>query len=375
MYSGLAQRRIFPRLTTCSLRTANETTVPTNPWPVLLAITSALLAACASPPSDARRQVFLPDGAVLTYSVAGSGSDTVIVLEGTPGLSSQVLRHALAPLQEDRAVVYYDMRARGESPMVDGAASPSLHGDIDDLEALRAHLKLSRMALIGHYYGAAVATFYARRHPARVTRLALLGPIQPKASNSHELSLWSTRQPADLNAHFEATRERQDSLDPAAFCRAHWPRFLEPVWVDDDAVRSAHADDVCAPGRVQLASYRSARDSLLVSLNREGWEHWLDSMPGVPQPALVVGGSTDPVRRFLFRWWAFALADGRVLLLDHAESTFPWVARPAEVKRAIGTFLDGGWPAGSVRPVTDPVPDATMAEQARMPMSAALIDR
>ena len=349
--------------------------MPTSPWPVLLALTSVLLPACTSRSSDARRELVLPDGAVLTYSVAGRGQDTVIVLEGTPGLTSQVLRHALAPLQEGRVVVHYDMRGRGESPMVAAAGGPSLHGDIDDLEALRRELGLSRMALVGHYYGAAVATFYARRHPERVTRLALLGPIQPKASNSHELSLWSTRQPADLEPYFAALRVRQDSLDPVAFCRAHWLRLLEPVWIDDEQVRAAHADDVCVPAAGGMHGMRVVRDSLVTSLNREGWEQWLDSLPGVPQPALVLGGSSDPVRRFLFRWWAYSLADGRVLLLDESEPTFPWVLRPGDVNGALRVFLDGDWPAGSVRPAAEPVADATVAEQARMPMSAALIDR
>jgi pimeloyl-ACP methyl ester carboxylesterase len=373
VYSGLAQRRIFPRLATQSPSTANETTVPTSPWPVLLAITSVLLPACTSPSSAARRQLILHDGAVLTYSVSGSGRDTVIVLEGTPGLTSQVLRRALAPLAEGRVVVHYDMRGRGESPVVPAAGSPSFHGDIDDLEELRAALDLSRMSLVGHYYGAAVATFYARQHPDRVSRLVLLAPMQPKASNSHELSLWSTRQPGGMAPYFEALRAHQDSLDPSAFCRAHWLRFLEPVWVDDEQVRAAHAGDAC-PSVVDVRSIRRVRDSLVVSLNRAGWEQWLDSLPSVRQPALVLGGSADPVRRFLFRWWAYALPDGRVLLLDESEPTFPWVLRPGDVNGSLRTFLNGEWPAGSLRPA-EPVPDATTAEQARMPMSAALIDR
>lgn len=334
---------------------------------------ASVLSACTLRPSDAPREFTTRDGTVLPYTIAGSGRDTVLVLEGTPGLSYRVLRHALMPLERDHAVVYYDMRGRGASPLLPGALAPSLNTDIEDLEALREHLELSSMSLVGHYYGAAVGAFYARRYPARVTRLALLSPIQPKASNSHELALWSTRRPEQLEGYYAAIRSGQDSTDPAAFCRAHWTRFLEPLWIDDEAVRVAHADEACVPGR-SIAAIRSARDSLLVNLNREGWEQWLDRLPAVSQPALVLGGSADPVRRFLFRWWAYALADGRVLLLDDVEPTFPWVAQPAEVNNALHTFLAGEWPAGSVRPAQDPVPDATPAEQARMPMSAALID-
>ncbi len=359
---------------TVSIRTANEMTVPTSQWPVSLAILSFLLSACTAHPSDAPRVLTTLDGVALPYAVRGNGGDTVIVLEGTPGLSSRVLRRALAPLEQGHVLVYYDMRGRGDSLLPPGSRSPSLDADINDLEALREHLKLSRAALVGHYYGAAVAAFYARRHPGRVTRLALLAPIQPKASNSHELALWSTRQPTDLAPYFAALRAGQDSIDPAAFCRAYWLRWFEPLWISDEDVRRYHAADVCAPGTIRSVATGLVRDSLIVNLNRGGWEQWLDSLPGVPQPALVIGGSSDPVRRFLFRWWAYSLADGRVLLLDEAEPTFPWVARAGEVNGALRAFLDGEWPVGSSRPASDPVPDATPAEQARMPMSAALID-
>lgn len=36
---------------------------------------------------------------------------------------------------------------------------------VEDLEALRDHLQLEKMALLGHSWGSALGLLYAQRHP------------------------------------------------------------------------------------------------------------------------------------------------------------------------------------------------------------------
>ncbi|WP_232072652.1 alpha/beta fold hydrolase [Phytohabitans flavus] len=47
---------------------------------------------------------------------------------------------------------------------------------VDDVEALRVHLGLESIDLLGHSAGGTLATLYAARHPDRVRRLVLLNP-------------------------------------------------------------------------------------------------------------------------------------------------------------------------------------------------------
>ncbi|MFF5725104.1 alpha/beta fold hydrolase [[Kitasatospora] papulosa] len=47
---------------------------------------------------------------------------------------------------------------------------------VDDVDALREHLDLPRMDLLGHSTGTNIATQYAARHPANVSKLALIRP-------------------------------------------------------------------------------------------------------------------------------------------------------------------------------------------------------
>lgn len=338
---------------------------------LVLALVS-LGSSCAASDGAAPRLLRLEDGASLSYRVVGAGPDTAIVVGGTPGVPAAVLRDGLTPLP-GHALVFYDMRDRGDSPVVGGAPPPSLPRDVADLDALRRHLGLTRPSLVAHYYGAAVATQYAASQPASVARVALIGPIQPKSDNAYELALWSTKTPEAMASYFDDLARRRDSLDPAGFCRDHWVRIFEPVWIDDDAVRRAHADAVCLERGEGMSEAARVSPMLRSSLNASGW-NWLESpLPAIEVPVLVVAGNRDPVRRFLARWWSYAAPVGRVLLVD-GEATFPWVASAASVRGALIQFLGGNWPQGSVRLSAHPEPDVTLEEQARMPMSAVLVD-
>jgi proline iminopeptidase len=111
----------------------------------------------------------------LAWYAAGSGP-TVIFLNGGPGDSHRYLRPAAAPLAGHFRCVLYDQRGCGRS-LLDNPDARLLHVDrfLDDLEALRLHLGLERLALVGHSWGATLALVYAVAHPGRVERLALVG--------------------------------------------------------------------------------------------------------------------------------------------------------------------------------------------------------
>ena len=50
---------------------------------------------------------------------------------------------------------------------------------VEDLEALRQHLKQDRLVLLGHSWGGMLAMAYAVAHPERVDRLILIGSGGP----------------------------------------------------------------------------------------------------------------------------------------------------------------------------------------------------
>ena len=102
------------------------------------------------------------DGVRLRYVIHGTGRDTVIV-----PLASWMER-SLETLSADRTVVFYDPRGRGGSTSPADSQGYGWIRDVADIESLRKHLRLSRFALVGSSYYAAVIALYAAQYPDRV---------------------------------------------------------------------------------------------------------------------------------------------------------------------------------------------------------------
>src|SRR5213083_1450287 len=88
-------------------------------------------------------QFALPDGYNLNVEEVGSGFP-LIVLHGGPGPDHSMFRPYLDPLGDEYGVLYVDERGQGRSQRVDPAT-----------------LSLDGFALLGHSFGAIIATYHA----------------------------------------------------------------------------------------------------------------------------------------------------------------------------------------------------------------------
>ncbi|XXJ61391.1 alpha/beta fold hydrolase [Embleya sp. MST-111070] len=86
----------------------------------------------------------------------------------------------LGGLSGHRRLIVLDLRGTGRSAIPQDPSSYRCDRLVDDVEALREHLGLPRMDLLGHSAGTNIATQYAARHPEKVGKLALIGP-SPRA--------------------------------------------------------------------------------------------------------------------------------------------------------------------------------------------------
>ncbi|MFC5923106.1 alpha/beta fold hydrolase [Micromonospora vulcania] len=115
-----------------------------------------------------------PDGTTLAYRALGGGTP-LVCLPGGPMRDSAYLGD-LGGLGAHRTLVIPDQRGTGRSGMPTDTSSYRCDRLVSDVEALREHLELDRLDLLGHSAGANVALQYATRHPERVGRLALVTP-------------------------------------------------------------------------------------------------------------------------------------------------------------------------------------------------------
>ena len=92
------------------------------------------------------------------------------VIHGGPGGDHTNYKPHLTPLTDKLQLVYFDHRGQGRS-----ARGPketyTLENNVEDMEALRQHLGLGQIVLLGASYGGMVALTYAVRYPQNVSHL------------------------------------------------------------------------------------------------------------------------------------------------------------------------------------------------------------
>ncbi|MCH7344703.1 alpha/beta hydrolase [Pelomonas sp. CA6] len=108
-------------------------------------------------------------------SFGDPAAPVLVVLHGGPGADSRYLL-GLAALADRYRVVFYDQLGSGLSERVP-PAQISVDSFIADLDAIVDHHSPGRpVHLLGHSWGAMLASAYAGRHPQRVARLVLAEP-------------------------------------------------------------------------------------------------------------------------------------------------------------------------------------------------------
>ncbi|MGP4084477.1 alpha/beta hydrolase [Streptomyces sp. KR55] len=113
------------------------------------------------------RTVTTDDGVRLWASRSGTGAP-LMLCHGGPGLWDMF--EDVAELLADLATLHrWDQRGCGRSQRCAGPWTTDRF--VADLDAVRRHFGLRRMALLGHSWGAQLALSYALAHPERVSAL------------------------------------------------------------------------------------------------------------------------------------------------------------------------------------------------------------
>lgn len=97
----------------------------------------------------------------------------LFMLHGGPGGDHLRYKTHSLPLQDKAQLVFIDHRGCGRSKKTK-ASDYTLENNIEDIEALRKHLGLDKISILGTSYGGMVAQGYAIRYPKRVEKLILV---------------------------------------------------------------------------------------------------------------------------------------------------------------------------------------------------------
>jgi len=92
------------------------------------------------------------------------------LVHGGPGADHTSFKPTFSPLSQKMQLVYFDHRGQGRSQRGD-RDTYTLENNVEDMEALRQHLGLDKIVVIGASYGGMVALTYASRYPNHVSHL------------------------------------------------------------------------------------------------------------------------------------------------------------------------------------------------------------
>lgn len=275
--------------------------------------------------------VWTEDG-VRLWAVRGGEGHSVVFCHGGPGLWDTL--GEVAGLLAGVATVHrWDQRGCGRSQR---CGPYSVARSLANLDAVRRHFGLERMALLGHSWGAQLALRYALDHPERVS-----GLVYVSGTGLDRDADWHGEYARNLRSRLGDHLRRWETLRERERTDAEDREFSVLQWSVDFADRDRaleHAQHMATP-------WLGVNFECNAALNAEDRHH-----RGTPQPrarcealnvpVLIVDGAEDirPRRAVDSLERALPLAS-RVTL--NGAGHLPWIEDPDGFQSAVGDFLLG----------------------------------
>jgi len=203
------------------------------------------------------------------------------VVHGGPGLDHTSNRDTFLSLADRLQLVLFDHRGQGRSARGE-PGSYTLDNNVEDMEALRRHLGLDKITVIGTSYGGIVALSYAVRYPERVDRLIVIvtaahgGFLKRARELVHERG--TPEQIRCCRWLFDGSFETVEQM--REYFRVMGPMYAlryDPVIAEatrDRVIYSVEAINQAFGGFLRTYDIR-------------------DRLPGIAVPTLVLGGNED----------------------------------------------------------------------------------
>lgn len=272
------------------------------------------------------------NGMQLWYKASGSGP---ICLMPTPpwGPPSDLYFRTLGSMEKVFTVVYIDSRGTGRSGRAGTLKEYTWDHLVGDLEALRAHLGMERIWLMGHSEGGAQVLQYAIKHPDRVRGLVLLSSMA--AQDDSWIADMQRRQLLRRGEPwYEAAAKAFEDETPPTTDEAFAENLKAslPLYWSDPAKIERFQDDFAAglpSAHAAVASYESGRYPFDLR----------DQLRSVIAPTLIVVGDDDivcsPESATALH---LALPNSKLMLIEDC-GHFPWMEQGEAFEKRVSEFL------------------------------------
>ncbi|CAL9479583.1 Proline iminopeptidase [Actinosynnema sp. ALI-1.44] len=271
------------------------------------------------------------DGTGLAYRVVGSG-EPLVCLPGGAGRAGSYLGD-LGGLGAHRSLVLLDNRGTGDSDVPASADTYRRDRLALDVEALRQHLGLERLDVLGHSAGSGIAMAYAEHFPHNLSSLVLLTPalravgLTPTEADwadhlaRHADQPWHAEAVAALRAWVAGDDSLHNRLTAAPLFYGSWTPAAQAHAAAEDAERSTEAQrGYSAEGAFSPGHTRRALADLSI-------------------PVLVYAGGADPVAPPHMVRQLAELIPGAQYAEQPGAGHFPWIDDAEFMVKRLAEFL------------------------------------
>ncbi|MBN2500169.1 MAG: alpha/beta hydrolase [Anaerolineales bacterium] len=310
-----------------------------------------LSAPLSPPPQPNGAQTWLVEpGIELAHFAAGQGRN-VLIIHGGPGMPFSQPMTGLDTLTDQYQFHYYDQRGSGASTRpIDKFDSPNVYqnmqtldktlglsAQIADIERIRQILGDEQLILVGHSWGAFLASLYAAEFPDHVAALILISPAnmlvmpQPEADSDLFTSVRASL-PADQQAEFDAFMEAYFDFNGLF-------KLSEAELVDmNDQFGEYYVQVIDAPDMPQQG--RPGGWMVWAQYVSMGQRHdYRAALSPVDAPVLVIHGTDDLQSEAASQMYAEAFPNAEFVVIPDA-SHFSFEQQPEQFAEIVSTFLD-----------------------------------
>lgn len=272
-----------------------------------------------------------PDGAPIFYRVFGSGKP-LLIINGGPGMNSEGFAGLASTLSKDFKAIIYDQRGTGRSVLQKlDTSTITMQKMIEDIEALREHLHIQTLSVLGHSFGGMVASYYATQHPERIDRLVL------SSSGGVDLELLSY-VPTAINKRLTEEERKNVSYwtneiangDTSYFARLKRGMNLAPAYVYDRKFVPVIAE--------RLTQGNQTINRLIWSNLQAIHFNCAPKLKNYSKPVLIIQGKQDIVSPATAERSHKAFINSRVVYVTHSVH-YGWLDNPEEYFSQVITFL------------------------------------
>ncbi len=315
--------------------------------PGLMQANSDLSASLVLPKQSADDHFWTVEPGIRLHHFSYGIGRNVLILHGGPGMPYSEPWPGLESLADRFQFHYYDQRGAGESTRpIDRFVSTNyfqnvkdldqalgLGAQLADIERIRRLLREEKLILIGHSFGAFLATLYAAEFPDQVEALVLVSPADLLV------------MPSDSGGLFELVRDRLPA-DKVPEYDAYIADYLDfsDIFANTDA-------DLAGANQAFGQYFGAVMDTPLQVQGRPGgWmvqamyfsmgrrHDYRAALSRVTAPVLVLRAAADIQPASVEQMYVEALPDARLIVIEDA-GHFMFMDQPEAFGTAVETFL------------------------------------